>query len=181
MAQVSAGSTVEVVLTASTGLGSANSILQQVSQQAASDGVLTVKSNKLLGSLLNEILGTLTSLSPNQPFQVDMFVQTNIDFSSPDDVGSSLAAYFQQASGNYPSSISVVSIDGNPTGEASPSASSPGGSQGVGTSIVNAIESAFSSLTSSAWSLLIGAVAIIVLVLVLIGYSPNVKSIAAAV
>ena len=185
--QVPAGSILDVKVTASTGnFGTADSVLQQVSAAAQQEGAFSIRSTTVLGNLWNEIAGTLLSLSPNQPFQVEILLQTNVDFASPDDALTILDAYFKQVSGYDPASYSVVSVtppggSAESTGEPSAGASSPGGSSGPGTDIVDAVKSFFNQLSSTATSLIVGAVVVILLILLLVAYGPNVKSIASAV
>lgn len=185
--QVPAGSILDVKVTASTGnFGTADSVLQQVGAAAQQDGSISIRSTNILGSLWNEIAGTLLSLSPNQPFQVEILLQTNVEFSSPDDALSVLDAYFKQVSGYDVSTYSVVSVTPpggttQSTGEPSPDAAGPGGSSGTGTDIVDSIKAFFDKLSSTATALVVGAVVVILLILLLVAYGPNVKSIASAV
>jgi hypothetical protein len=183
---IASGSTVDITLTSVTTTDTADAIIQKVSQTLASDGRLTVRSTQVLGNIWNAVMGTISSLSINQPFQMEIKVQTNVAFSGTDDPLSIVANALYTVTGEYPTTLSTISITppggmaATSTGEAAPNPAGPGGPQGTGSSIADAISRFFSDLTSTAKSLLIGLVAIIIIALVLIAYGPNVGSIARA-
>jgi hypothetical protein len=186
-ADILAGSIVDVQLTASTGLTSTpDSVLQQVSGVLASGGQLTSVGPSILnGSTSGIALSTLLSLSSDQPFQADFPVLTQCEFAAQGDVASIVANAFYQVTGNYPTSVNVVSVT-PPSGVTVPasapplSASGVGGSTSGGGAVTTSIQNGLASLGSAGTSLLIGLAAIIILVLVLVAYGPNVGKIASA-
>lgn len=177
---IPAGSIVSLSITSTTTVGqSADGIIQAVSSMLANDGRLTVKQVKSPTSAFDLFFGAATTINPYQPFQVNMDVQTNTDFSGTDDPLSIVEGMFYQVTGSYPTTGSTVSVQtpgAEPIATGQPSAAStgPGGASGVGSSISDAISKFFSDLTGTAKSLLIGLAAIIVLALVLIAYGPNI-------
>jgi hypothetical protein len=144
-----------------------------------------VSSSVINSSLYTGILNTVTSLNPDQPFQADVQVLCLSAFAQASDVASLVAAAFYAVTGNYPTSVSAVSVTAPggtaaATGSPALTATAAGGSSAGGGTVVNGISSLFSSLGTAGTSLLIGLAAIIVLVLVLVAYGPNIGKIAKA-
>ena len=184
---IAAQSIVDVQLTSDTGFSTADSVLQQASSQIAADGRFQVVSSAVINSsLYTGILNAVTSLNPDQPFQADIQVLCLSAFAQASDVASIIANFFYTVTGNYPTSVSAVSVTppgGNvgATGSPALSTTAVGGSSAAGGTVVNGISSLFSSLGTAGTNLLIGLAAIIILVLVLIAYGPNIGKIAKAV
>lgn len=191
---ITAGSIVTLSITSVITTDTADSIVQQVSSALANDGRLSVVGSPVVGgSLLNAALGALESLSLNQPFQVSMQVLTNTDFSGTNDPLSIVENEFYTATGTYPTAASTISVQapgaaGIPTEQPGATPQGIGGSSAsaspsavVGSGISDAIAKFFAQLTSSAKSLLIGLAAILILVLVLIAYGPNVGNAASRI
>jgi hypothetical protein len=192
---IATGSILTLSITATTGaLSTADSVVAAVSADLATDGRLSVVGSPTIGgSLLNSLLGTLESLSLSQPFQVTMQVITKTDFASQDDPLSIVENFFDQETGVYPTAGSTTAVQApgattaTATGEPGATATTVGGASAsagssaiVGTGISDSVSNFFSSLTSTAKTLLIALVAILILVFVLIAYGPNVGKIAAA-
>lgn len=178
-----------LAITGETGIANntADSVLQAVSADLSSDGRITViGSPQISTSITDAIFGTIVSLSYSQPFQVIMQIQVNTEFAQASDALSIVEHFFEQESGSYPISASVTAVQTPGASQATPTGLpglSPGGvgGEGPGSSIADTISNFFSQLTSAAKTLLIALVAIIILVLVLVAYGPNVSKVATAV
>jgi hypothetical protein len=171
-------------ITGETGLlnSTADAVVQAVSADLSADGRMTVVGSPSVGgSIADTILGTVASLSYSQPFQVTMQVQVNTAFANQNDPLSIVENFFQQESGYFPTAASVTAIQtpGQTQAQATGvAAASPAGIGG--TSLSTSISNFWSSLTSTAQTLLIALIGIVVLVLVLIAYGPNVGKVAQA-
>jgi len=123
-----------------------------------------------------QLFGLLTFNNPS--FVVTMEVQAQQD-DDTDDIISTIRTSFYTNTGFYPDAVSATAINGTATGEPAPS-TQPLSSNTPGSSIADSISSFFSSLQTGGITLLIVIVGIIILVLVLIAYAPNVGGIAHA-
>lgn len=183
---IAAGSIVDVQLTSSTGTSTPDGVLSQAVQNIAENGQLIVVSSSIInGSLSGMALGSLLSLNYDQPFQVEIKVQCVSDMSQPSDVASIVANGFYNVNGEYPTSVSAVSVtppngSASLTGSPSLTSTNVGGSSAGGGAITTSIQNGLSSLGTLGTNLLIGIAAIIILALVLIAYGPNVGKIASS-
>lgn len=177
------GSIVDVQLTSDTGASTADAVMQQAVSIIASGGQLTSVNPKVLTSLFAGVLNFATSLSTDQPFQVDFPVVCNTAFNSAQDVASIVANSFYQVTGNYPSAVTAVGVTAPNSQGTTPALSTSGvaGNDTGGAGIGNTVSSWISQLGSLGTNLLIGLAAIIVLTLVLIAYGPNIGKVARAV
>ena len=154
------------------GLQSSDDIISAASSLLSTNdsiNVLTYKNQK--SSLLDQI----TSI--DTPFTVTMNVVTSQAYDQPDDVLSIIKGEFYAATGNnqYPVSGSIR-VTTAAAGDLTQEAPSPDSS----TTVSDAISKFFSGLQSSVTTLLIVVAGIIILVLFLAAYGPNVGSIAKA-
>ena len=157
-------------------------ILSDVSSKLPIDGIYVVNSQVQASGALDQIFGALT-LS-NVPYVVNMRVRTTSDYSSPNDVLQIVEHEFYEASGedNYPSSACVTQIidpSGNATATDCSGQVGPGGKPAE-KGFSDLIKEFFDNLKSLGWTLVVGIIAIVIIVLVLAAYGPNVPSIARA-
>ena len=175
---IDAGTILTASIGGSTGYGfqSGDDIISDaVSLMSTNDGLIILSSQNAKASLIDQV----TTIST--PFTATLKVKTTQAYASEDDVLSIINGDFYAGSGNntYPTgSIVDVTPPGGTaqaTGEGSqPSPNPPGTPQ----SISDAISNFFSGLQSTSQTLLIVVVGIVVLVLFLAAYGPNVGSIA---
>lgn len=139
--------------------------------------------------------GVMSTISPiiSEEFQATIMLQNNYSEDSSQLTSDVQGAFTVASSGSYtPNNITIPSytpLAGSASGIGVPvstgqAVATPTLSQSValsGTSLTSQISSFFTSLTSLGTNLLIGLAAIIVLVLVLAAYGPNVGKIASAV
>jgi hypothetical protein len=183
---VAQGSIVDVQLTSDTGSGTPDAVIQKAVKIISAEGLLTSIGPKVTTSFLTGFFNTVTSLSSDQPFQVDFPVVCQTDFNSADDIASIVANAFYQATSSYPTAVSAVSVtppNSNGTTPALSSTGVAGNDTGAGaavTSLSGSISSTLSQLGNLGTNLLIGLAAIIVLAIVLIAYGPNIGKIASA-
>jgi hypothetical protein len=183
---VAQGSIVDVQLTSDTGSGTPDAVIQKAVKVLTSGGQLTSIGPKVTTSFLTGFFNTVTSLSSDQPFQVDFPVVCNSDFNSPEDVASIVANAFYQATSNYPASVSPVSVTPPNSYGTTPALSDSGmagndtGAGAAVTSLSGSITSTIQSLGNIGTNLLIGLAAIVVLAIILIAYGPNIGKIASA-
>ncbi len=183
------GSIVTLSLTSETTTDTADAIVEKVSADLAVDGRLAlVGSPQVGGSILNAFLGAVESLSFNQPFQVDLQVLCNTSFQNQNDPLTIVEHFFSQETGFYPTAASTTGIQAPGqsqavlTGQPGANPSGVGGSNSSGgKSITDAVSAFFANLTSTAKTILIVLVGVVVLALVLIAYGPNVGKVASAV
>jgi len=154
------------------GLQSSDDIISAASSLlSTNDGIATLTYQNKKSSLLDQV----TSI--DTPFTVTMNVKTSQAYNQPDDVLSIIKGEYYAATGNnqYPvsGSIKVTSQTEDDLQQAAPSPDSS-------TSIGDAVSNFFSGLQSSVTTLLIVVAGIIILVLFLAAYGPNVGSIAKA-
>ena len=160
------------------GLQSSDDIIAAASSLlSTNDSIDTLSYKNQKSSLIDQI----TSI--DTPFTATMRVKTEQAYNQPDDVLSIVKGEFYAATGNnqYPISGSVVNVtapggDTTDTGEGGQASPSPDTS----TSISDAISSFFSGLKSDVTTLLIVVAGIIILILFLAAYGPNVGGIAKA-
>jgi hypothetical protein len=161
-------------------------VLAEVADELNGGGSLNVRSSKILTGLTTGIVDMIAGLTPKIPFQAEITVQTSVGFASPDDPLSIVNHAFYDSVGELPSTYSVTGIQRpgeaapSSTGQPGASAGGAGGSEGPVSSIADAISNFFSGLKTTTISIIIGLVAIVILVLLLVAYGPNVGSIARA-
>lgn|ERR1700693_3852718 len=150
----------------------ASDVIGAVSAYLAATGKYLVEAADSSGALLS----TITPLI-QETFQATFKVQLNYDLDTSE-IASDFQTAFSTVTGQTPSQITIPNYSGSgsihQTGQAQPTSTT---TQSIG----DAISGFFGGVASTTKSLLIGAVAIVVLVLILIAYGPNVKHIAAAV
>lgn len=133
-----------------------------------SNNNLTVNSSNVAGS------GALSIVTLGA-FGVDV---VTLDLSTAGDtdditVTSEVAQAYQLVTKANPVSISIPQIGGTLTGQSAPSGISP-------TGIEDTISGFFGKLQTAGTSLLIGLAAVVIIVLLIVAYGPNVKHVASA-
>lgn len=144
----------------------AGDVLSAVSAYLNSLGKYQVESSSDSGALLARISPLI-----QETFQATLKMQVYYPLDTTEIV-SDVAEAFQEVTGQTPTNITIPSFvttsgQEQQTNQAAPASTT---TQSIG----DAIARAFSNITSAAKSLLIGLAAIIVLVLVLIAYGPNI-------
>lgn len=183
---VVAGSVLTISITSKTTASkTASDVLQDVQNELSRGGLLSVLSSKITTSLATGIIDMVAGLTASIPFQAELQVLSNTDFALTRDALSIVNHAFYNSVGSLPSTSSVTGVqapgESAITATGQPGASA-GGAGGAGTagSIADAISNFFSGLKTTTISLVIGLAAILILVLLLIAYGPNVGKIAAA-
>lgn len=184
---IAQGSIIDIQITSDTGTSTPDAIIQQAVAILASGGQLQSINPVVTTSFLSGFLNTITSLSADQPFQVDFPVVCLTAFNQASDAASIVANAFYQVTGVYPSAVTAVSVTAPNANGTTPALSSigvAGNATGAGaavTSVSDSITNALASLGTLGTNLLIGLAAIIVLAIVLIAYGPNIGKLAGAV
>jgi len=157
-------------------------ILSLVSSQLPISGIYVVNSTVQASGLLDQVMGSL-SLS-DIPYTVNMRVRVTGDFADPNDVLQIVEHQFYEASNedNYPTAACITNII-DPQGNISPTDCAgqigPGGKPPE-KSLSDVVKDFFDQVKSLGWTLIIAIIGIVVIVLALAAYGPNVPSIAKA-
>lgn len=182
MSQIPAGSIVQAqvgdgqTVAAYSGGLNANDIVNAVSAYLASRG-LPVRSSSVAGNITSTIFPWI-----QETFQAALQIQPAND-TDTDSIIAEIQSGFQEVTGQTPSNVTIPSFsapDGSTVNTGQPNAN-----QGIlastGTAITDTIKSFFDKLGTASKTLLIAVFALIVLLLVLAAYGPNVGAIARAV
>ena len=165
MTQIPAGTQFDVIVNGQEGLltGGATSIVENMIPYLQNAG-LTFYGNTVTHSSI------LSSLVPG-PFSADIVVESSADTDDQTVIANVAQAYNLVTKGN--AIISVPYVGGQSTGQ-------PGQASNAANSVGDAITQFFAKLQSLGTSLLIGLAAVVIVVLLIVAYGPNVKHIAAA-
>lgn len=157
-------------------------ILSDVAAQLPISNIYVQTSKVQASGALDQVFGGLT-LS-DVPYVANMRVRVTSDFNDPNDVLDIVQHAFYEASGedNYPTSACITNIV-DPSGNSTPTDCAgqvgPGG-KAPEKGFSEIIAEFFSQLKSLGWTLVVGIIAIVVIVLALAAYGPNVPAIAKA-
>jgi hypothetical protein len=150
-------------------------VLSKVSAMLAALG-MQLQLNSAQGSDFTTQLTYALNSFQGTPYTLSIDVTVGEDYNTADDVGSIVANAFYTVSGSYPT-ISAISVNGFSTGQSA--AGGPGGVQ-PGRGFSDYISDFFGGLKTDTTIALVVIVGIVVLVLVLAAYGPNVGGIARA-
>jgi hypothetical protein len=167
MTTIPQGAPFQVVLQGQTTLTkSADEILAEMTPYLSSNGLSVLSTGVAASGALSFI-----SLGAFGSYIATLNIQS---YSDTDDitVTNEVAQAYQLVTKLTPLSISVPSISGSSTGQPSPS--------GITTSSIgDSISGFFTQLETAGTSLLIGLAAVVIIVLLIVAYGPNVKHVAA--
>lgn len=186
---VNAGDIVEVqITTQNTFTTTPEDVLQGASSILASEGYGVVGASISQPGILDTILG-----AGYTTFQADLKIQVPNAFGQASDVASIVANAFYQETGNYPTTVSAVSVQtpgGAPvsTGVAPLSTTGVGGSgTGVttaatdfGAQVQAQIKAFLDGLKSLGTMAIIGIIVLAIALMFFVGYSPNTRHVAGA-
>jgi hypothetical protein len=169
MTTIPQGALFQVVLQGQTTLTkSPDQILAEMNPYLSSNGLSVLSTGVAASGALSFI-----SLGAFGSYIATLNIQS---YSDTDDltVTNEVAQAYTLVTKLAPLSISVPSVSGSSTGQPSPSGVSP-------SSIGDSISAFFAKLETAGTSLLIGLAAVVIVVLLIVAYGPNVKHVAAAV
>lgn len=173
-----AGSQLDVSIQAQSTLKKGYSaILSDLAARLPVQNVAVLTSTAQASGFFDQVLGGLT-LS-NVPFVVNMRVVTNVDFDKPNDVLAVIEHELYEATGedNYPTAGCVTAINGDATdcaGQVGPGGKKPE------SSLSDIVADFFKNLSSTAKTILYVIAGILILVLLIVAFGPNVPSVAKA-
>ena len=122
-----------------------------------------------------EATTSLQASSLSYAYVAELDVQTTVEFSTAQDVLSIVQHAFYKVTGTYPASASVTLIDRVATGQAAPTP------EDVPAGPLDWLGNAVGATADTVKWILIALVGLIVLVLLIVGYGPNVPKVARAV
>jgi hypothetical protein len=176
-----AGSTLSLSIQHQSSQGYA-AILSLVAARLSVDGIRVVDSNVTASGFLDQVLGSLSFSAV--PYTVSMRIKTTVDYNEPGDALAVVEHEFYEADNekNFPTAGCITSItlpDGTIEQTDCQGQTGPGG-KAPESSLSDIASNFFDSLKSAGWTLVVAIIGIVVLVLVLVAYSPNVGSAARA-
>lgn len=171
---VAKGSTLTIVVGGAAGLVTVAGLKAQVSAGLAS--VFNVRSFALdVPPLIDSIL----NLQYQWEYVGTLVCETRVDYGAADDAASIVAHHFYVATEIYPSSVSITDVAAPgkkpiATGQASPKSPGEGG-------ILDTIGELLAGVGDTVKYVLIGLAVVVVLVLLLVAFGPNIPKIAKVV
>lgn len=175
---VNAGDTLIVSVSALT-YGDSNTDLSQAALAMLNDNLQVISKTVQTSGFMAAIGSLISNPSLTHPYLATLTIQTKSAFNDDSDVSSIVAHEVYLASGsigtigaNYPT-VSVTTINGVPTGEAQAGAPPPPGS-----SLTDIITNFFSDLETGSITAIVILVGLVILILVLVAYGPNVGGVA---
>lgn len=178
---INAGDTLTISVSAVT-YGDSTTDLAQASVALLNDNLQVISKQVQTSGFMQSVGSLLSNPSLTHPYLATLTVKANSAFNDDSDVSALVAHEVYQASGaigtlgaNYPT-VSVTQVNGQPTGEAA-----AGAAPAPGESLTDIIDNFFSDLAAGSITAIVILVGLVVLILVLVAYGPNVGGITKAV
>lgn len=175
---INAGDIMTVSVSAVT-YGDSTSDLAAASLKLLNDNLQVISKTVQTSGFMASIGSLLSNPSLTHPYLATLSVKANSDFNDDTDVSALVAHEIFASSGavgsigqNYPT-VSVTAVNGNPTGEQAAGDAPP-----AGQSLSDLITNFFSGLETAGVTGVIILVGLVILILVLVAYGPNVGGVA---